>query len=220
MLVRCAVAAVAVSTALFVVMQAVAGDWLPPEISFSQYGVGPHGWIFSLFLITFGLAPLLLERAVPAHRAVRVLLLVGMAGCLVMALVRTDAGGLQHSLQAKIHMGGAVLGLSGSPLGCAGLLWQFRRTWRPVTAVLVVVSTSAILLLLVTATGVDTLGLGTETSWAVWQTVATLADMVLAIAAVGSVRPVPAGHADPGARDGGDPQHSSSSTRLTGSDPV
>lgn len=186
---RLGAACTAASAALFVAIQAVSGDWLPPEVSFSQYGVGPHGWIFSLFLVLFATAPLLVDRALPGPRVVRVLLLVGLVGCLVMALVRTDPGGLQHSLRAKIHMVGAALGLSGTPLGCAGLLWVHRRRLRTVTAALVVVSAAAIVLLLVTAAGVDTLGRGTVTSWAIWQTIAAVADVVISVLLVVAVRP-------------------------------
>lgn len=171
---------VLVSYVLLFVLQIVKDDWLPPEISFSQYGVGPWGWLFSLFLIAFAISPLLIERALPTRRWVRVLLVVGLIGCLVMAFVPTDPGGLQESTRAKVHMVGAAFGLSMTPLGCLGALLVHGRIRRSVPIALAVISTAAILLLLVTATGLDTLGVGTEKSWAVWQTVAALADLVLA----------------------------------------
>lgn len=169
------------SCLLLIAVQIVAGDWLPPEISFSQYGVGPHGWIFSLYLLSFAFAPLCLDRAHPTVRTVTVLLVVGMVGCAVMALVSTDPGGLQQSMRAKVHMAGSVVGLSLAPLGMAGSMWIARRVPRPLTAAVVGFSALSLILLLVSAVGVDTLNVGSPTSWAIWQTFAALADVALLV---------------------------------------
>lgn len=192
------IASLLLSYLLLIAMQILEHDWLPPRISISQYGVGRWGWMFSLFLLGFALAPLLSDRAVPSGRVVRVLLIIGLLGCLVMALVPTDPGGLQQSVRAKVHMGGSVLGLSMTPLGTAGALLRHRRVPAPVPLVLAAISIGGIVLLLVTATGVDTLGLGQETSWAIWQTVAAIADLLMVGVLVFAHRPysggAPAGH--------------------------
>ena len=192
------IASLLLSYLLLIALQILEHDWLPPRISISQYGVGQWGWMFSLFLLGFALAPLLSDRAVPSGRVVRVLLVIGLLGCLVMALVPTDPGGLQQSVRAKVHMGGSVLGLSMTPLGTAGALLRHRRVRAQVPVVLAAISIVGIVLLLVTATGVDTLGLGQETSWAIWQTVAAIADLVMVGVLVFAHRPDlgagPAGH--------------------------
>lgn len=166
---------------LLIAVQIVSGDWLPPAISFSQYGVGPHGWIFSLYLLSFAFAPVCLDRARPTVAAITVMLLIGLAGCALMALVSTDPGGLQHSMRAKVHMVGSVVGLGLTPLGMAGSMWIVHRVPRSVTLTVVGFSALSLILLLVSAVGVDTLGVGSVTSWAIWQTCAALADVVLLI---------------------------------------
>lgn len=173
------VVSVVLSYLLLIAVQIIKHDWLPPEISFSQYGVGAWGWLFSLFLVAFAAAPLMTERAVTSGRFVWALLVVGLFGCLVMALVPTDPGGLQESARARVHMTGSVFGLSMTPLGVAAALLRHRRVPPMLPILLAAVSTAAIALLLVSAAGVDTLGVGTVKSWAVWQTVAALADLVL-----------------------------------------
>lgn len=179
------------SCLLLIAVQIVSRDWLPPAISFSQYGVGPHGWIFALYLLSFALAPVCLDRALPTTRTITVMLLVGLAGCAVMAIVSTDPGGLQQSLRAKVHMVGSVVGLSLTPLGMAGSMWIVRRVPRPITLVVVGFSALSLILLVVSAFGVDTLGVGSATSWAVWQTCAALADVVLLVLMTVSGRPRP-----------------------------
>lgn len=183
-----AVAALA-SCLLLITVQIVSGDWLPPAISFSQYGVGPHGWLFSFYLLCFAFAPVCLDRARPTARTIAVMLLIGLAGCTLMALVSTDPGGLQHSMRAKVHMVGSVVGLSMTPLGMAGSMWIARRLPRPLIAAVIGFSTLSLILLLVSAVGVDTLGVGSVTSWAIWQTCAAVADVVLLILMTVSGRP-------------------------------
>jgi len=172
---------VVASWLLLVLVQADTGDWLPPEISFSQYGVGGHGWIFSLYLICLSVGPLCLDRAVPTGRVTRVLLVAGALGCLVMAVVRTDPGGLQQSTTAKVHMVASVIGLVAVPIGTAVAALRSGRTARILPWTFVAISTVSLVLLLISATGVDTLGVGANTSWAYWQTSAVLADTVLTV---------------------------------------
>lgn len=190
---RLGLAALTLTLVAFVLMQALKGDWMPPEISFSQYGVGPSWWAFSLFSVGVGATALCLDRAMPTHRAITWMLLVGAAGCLLMAIVHTDPGGLQQSTRAKVHMAGSVLGLVLVPLGGLGasLLSGRVRRWLPIT--LTLVSAVCLVLLLVSATGVDTLGVGTERSWALWQTGAVLADLggMVLLGLVARPRPEP-----------------------------
>ncbi|WP_029135911.1 DUF998 domain-containing protein [Nakamurella lactea] len=182
---------IAVGWLLFILMQWVSGDWLPPAISFSQYGVGPHGWLFSLYLLAFSIGPLLLDRANPTGRLTTTLLVIGFLGCLVMALVATDPGGLQQSPRAKVHMVGSVFGLSLVPIGCCLSLVRGRRVSRWLPLGLIGVSAVSLILLIVSATGVDTLGVGAAESWTYSQTGAAVVDMLMLVALVAGSRPLP-----------------------------
>jgi hypothetical protein len=174
----------AASIVLFVAMQAAAGVWFPPPISVSQYGIGPWGWIFSLWVTCISLAPVCLERALARRRTGRaslgrILLAVGLAGAFVMAVVRTQAGGAQTSLNAKVHMVGSIMTLACMPLGILALLWMLGRGWRWAGIVLTCVVACSLFLLLFAAAGYDTAGLGPHESWAFWQSVAVLTCVLL-----------------------------------------
>lgn len=174
---------------LFLVPE-IAGDPLPPEISFSQFGLGPNGWLFSLWVLLLPTAALLFWSVAPRRpRAALILLGIGAFGCLVMAIVRTDAGGLQASGNAQIHTAASVLALFGVPYGSFVLLWTHGRVWRGVGLALAAAHTVGIALLLLAATGLDTAGLGPSRSWAFWQFIAVLADhgLVLALAVATNV---------------------------------
>ncbi|MGI8417019.1 MAG: DUF998 domain-containing protein [Nakamurella sp.] len=174
---------------LFVGMQAAKGDWLPPQISVSQYGVGSYGWIFSLFCLALGATTLCMDRALPTGRLVRWLLVLGALGCLVMAFVHTDAGGLQQSPRAKIHMIASIVALTAMPIGmCLGVL-RGRRLNRLIPWSLTVFSAVCLVLLVMSAFGIDTLGVGSNKSWAIWQTGAALAEMVLSVVQIAASRP-------------------------------
>ncbi|NNG34347.1 DUF998 domain-containing protein [Nakamurella aerolata] len=199
---RLGLAALLLTLLMAVLMQALKGDWMPPEISFSQYGVGPSWWAFSLFSLGVAATPLCFDRAMPTHRAITWMLLIGAAGCLLMAIVHTDAGGLQQSTRAKVHMVGSVVGLVMVPLGAFGASVLSGRIHRWVPICLTLISAACLVLLLVSAAGVDTLGVGTQRSWALWQTGAVLADvagmLLLAVLARPRRQPPPGG---------GDPRH-------------
>lgn len=174
---------IAAALVLLFVIPEVNHDPLPPEISFSQFGLGPNGWLFSLWAVMLAVGCLALYRACPVRsRLALVLLLIGAFGCIVMAIVRTDAGGAQTSVNAQIHTAASVLALFGLPYGCLAALWQFGRRWRQLGLVVTVVHTVGIALLLLAATGLDTAGLGQERSWAFWQLIAVLADHALGVA--------------------------------------
>ena len=107
------------------------GRPVPPEISLSQYGVGPDGWLFSLWVVVIAAVPVLCYRYRPVPGPARWFLAVGVVGNLVMAIVRTDEGGLQLSTQSKIHTGGAVLAMVGLPLGMVLALWYANAVGAP-----------------------------------------------------------------------------------------
>lgn len=188
---RAGVACVVASIVLCVVVQVVSGDYLPPEVSFSQYGVGPHGWIFSLWAVLFPLGPLCFVRYRPARRLAVWLLWICFAGCLLMAIVRTDPSGLQQSLNSRVHTAGSVLALFGLPLGVSFALDHAAQRWRVAAWALTAVAAITLILLLVSATGVDTVGIGAAHSWAFWQTGALFADIALLIVHALGVRTVP-----------------------------
>ncbi len=188
---RAGVACVVAAIVLSVAVQVVSGDYLPPEISFSQYGVGPHGWIFSLLAVTFSLGPLCFVRYRPARRLAVVLLWISFAGSLLMAIVRTDPSGLQLSLNSRVHTAGSVLALFGLPLGVSFALDRAATRWRAAAWALTAVVAICLTLLLISAAGVDTAGLGPAHSWAFWQTGAFLADIGLLVVHALGVRTVP-----------------------------
>ena len=164
---------------LWIVVQVVADDPFPPEISLSQYGLGPHGWIFSLWVILLATSPLLLFRARPVPGPAKWLLAAGYLGVWTMALVRTDEGIQAMSPHAKVHMYGAVLAMVFLPLGILSVLRYStrlraagrrpRHRGRGASASLVLVS----------AVGVDTAGLGAAKSWALWQGTMLIIEMAL-----------------------------------------
>ncbi len=173
----------ALSFPICVLLQALHHDFFPPEISVSQYGTGPTGWVFTLWTVTLSLAVLALVIGGPelysarAHGA-HLWLAIGSSGLLVMGVVRTDVGGAQHSWHAKVHTAASIVGLLAIPIGMALALSWARTWWRRAAWSLVVLSDAALLLVLVSAFGVATPGLDAPHSWALWQAVAVTVDMV------------------------------------------
>lgn len=51
------------TVAASIVMQEAKGDFLPPQVSMSQYGVGRYGWSFTLTLTLWALASLAMAAA-------------------------------------------------------------------------------------------------------------------------------------------------------------
>jgi hypothetical protein len=164
----------------WLIMQLVSGDWLTPEISMSQYGVGPSGWIFSAWSVVLGGTVVVMTLTTPGTtRAVRSIAWLGAVGAVVMAVVRTDAGGAQESLQAKVHAVGATVALVGLLVACVLCLDRARQPWRAASLVLGVVSLTAIALVGVAAFGVDLFGRDSHDAWALWQGVSVIVDLVL-----------------------------------------
>lgn len=209
---------------LWVVMQALAGDPFPPEISVSQYGLGPTGWVFTVWALALAAAPLLLLPSLPpgrvpapaspgrsgvdgsradirppragaalgpatALRPAAALLWAGFAGAAVMAVVRTDEGGGAMSGHARIHMAGAVVALVFLPAGILLALRDAEPWARRSAAVLAVAAAVTGTLVVVSATGVDTVGWGAPRSWALWQgTLIVLEMLMVGVSAVAAGR--------------------------------
>jgi hypothetical protein len=165
---------------LFIGLQQINHDYFPPNVSISQYGVGPNGWVFTSWSALTVLGSLAVYAANPVRtRAVGYWLSIGGAGLLLMGIIRTDADGLQHSWHAKVHMISSIVALIALPIGLGlGLHWA-RKWWRRVGLTLLVLSDAALIMVGVSALGVATPGFDPEHSWALWQSVAATLDMVL-----------------------------------------
>jgi hypothetical protein len=165
-------------------LQWVNADWFPPEISVSQYGIGPRGWVFTCWSALLALSVVGLARGGPelgARRARSVYgwLTVGCVGLLVMGTVRTDAGGVQQSWHARTHQVASILALLTLPVGIVLALGWARRTWRRAAVALAVLSAASLLLVLASALGMPSLGMDPPHAWAFWQSVAVTVDLLL-----------------------------------------
>lgn len=172
--------AAAASLVLCVLVQWVNHDFLPPDISISQYGLGPHGWVFTVWVAMVALAVLTLQAGgTVRHHRVGNWLAAGSVGLLVMGVVRTDGDGLQQSLHARVHMIGSIVALIALPLGMALVMSHASPRWRTGSWILVGLSSLCLILVLISAAGVATPGLDAQRSWSLWQSVAVTSDMVL-----------------------------------------
>ncbi len=155
-------------------------DFLPPAISLSQYGVGPFGWLFTVYALGVAAAAVCCYLSQRMRGGiVKAGYFLGAAGITVMGLVRTDTGGAQASWHAKVHLVGAVVALVALPLA---VWWNSRLFGRAVwvaNSALTLVGAVSLVLLLLAAAGMDTAGMGAPASWAFWQAVAVLADQLL-----------------------------------------
>jgi hypothetical protein len=173
--VRCCAA---LSWLLWVAMQVIAEDPFPPEISISQYGLGGTGWVFTAWAVALAGAPVLLLRGAPVPGPAGWLIAVGFAGAVVMAVVRTDEGVGLTTWYAKVHMVGAVTALVFLPLGMLlALRFAGRRFWM--VGVGLVVAAGVVGVLVLVSTGIDTVGIGRAHSWALWQGVLVVIDMLM-----------------------------------------
>jgi len=165
-------------------LQWINHDWFPPEISVSQYGLGPRGWVFSCWCALLALSVLALaaggsQWGAPPARSVYGCLLAGSVGLLVMGVIRTDAGGAQQSWHARAHMIGSILALVTLPVGILLAMRWATRPLRRAALALATISAGALLLVLASAMGAATPGMDAEQSWAFWQAVAVTVDMLL-----------------------------------------
>jgi hypothetical protein len=83
------------------------------------------------------------------------------------------------STQAKVHMFGAIIALSCLPLGMLLALLRSRRPWRSMGLVLGAAAIVAGLLVVLSAIGLDTAGIGAPASWALWEGTLTIIEMML-----------------------------------------
>lgn len=166
---------------LCVLLQWINDDWFPPDISVSQYGVGPRGWVFSCWTALLALSMLALTCGGPTRepRGLRWWVGSGIAGLLAMGIVRTDSGGAQHSWHARVHMAAAIITLLALPVAIVLALRWARRPWRRAALALTAISAAALLLVLASALGLPTLGMSAQHSWAFWQSVAVTVDLML-----------------------------------------
>jgi hypothetical protein len=183
-------------------LQWINHDWFPPEVSVSQYGVGPRGWVFTCWSALLALSVLALaaggsELGVRPTRSVYCWLVVGSAGLLVMGIIRTDAGGAQQSWHAQAHTVGSSLALITLPVGILLAMRWASRPWRRAALALTAISAAALVLVLASALGAANLGMDAEHSWAFWQAVAVTADMLLVgtFALAGAIHRAPGGPA-------------------------
>lgn len=164
---------------LWVALQVLADDPFPPEISVSQYGLGPTGWVFTVWAAALGAAPLLLLAGAAAPGPTRPVLWVGFAGAALMAVVRTDEGGGAMSGHAQAHMAGAVVALVFLPLGIVLALRGAPPAARRLALALTALAAVLGVLVIMSATGLDTAGLGAGGSWALWQGALVVVEMIL-----------------------------------------
>ena len=164
---------------LWIAMQVIAKDPFPPEISLSQYGLGGAGFVFSLWAIGLGVTPLLLLRYRPVDGPAQPVAWMAFVAAVLTGLIRTDEGGLQLSLAAKAHQVVAVLALVLLPLAVLfSMVTADRRWWRP--AVWIAFATAGVgMLVLVSAAGIDTAGIGAPASWALWEGTLGVLEMML-----------------------------------------
>jgi hypothetical protein len=188
----------AVGWAGWIVVQLVNHDPFPPEISLSQYGLGATGWLFSVWVIVLAAGPLVLLRYRPVPGPARSLVLIGFLATVVMALVRTDEGAPQMTAHAKVHMAAAVVALVFLPLGMLAALRYAERRWFRLGIALVAVGALVGVLILLAAAGMDTAGWGPGRSWALWQGILIVIEMLLVTlfaAAIKTVEPGSVHHA-------------------------
>ncbi len=172
--------AAALSLVLCVVVQWINHDFFPPDVSISQYGIGPRGWVFTLWAAMVALAVLTLQAGGTVHQHhIGNWLAAGSVGLVVMGVVRTDADGLQQSLHARVHMIASIVALVALPIGMALAMSHAKPRWRRTAWVMFGLSALCLVLVLISAGGVATPGLDAQHSWSLWQSVAVTLDMLL-----------------------------------------
>ncbi|MDQ4037545.1 MAG: DUF998 domain-containing protein [Actinomycetota bacterium] len=180
-----------------VAMQAVSGDWFPPEVSISQYGVGEHDWMLTMTLLLMaGASTLLLWGAYRQGSASRWQVAlpwtVWILALVVMAWVPTNEWPGPLSLSGEVHQAAAVCGLFSAPIGAVLMvapLGRQARTGPAARARIVVIGTAALSwfflgLLVLTNIDIDVTGLGYRRAWSLHQTIAVVLDIVMIFALI------------------------------------
>lgn len=194
-----------------VAMQAVSGDWFPPEVSISQYGVGDLGWMLTMTLLLLaGASALLLwgaDRLAP-NRPWPVILTwsVWIIALTIMAFVPTNEFPDPLTLTGKVHQGAAIFGLFIAPISAVLMVGIHPRDVPNTVAARARSAAVAcgglswffLGLLLLTNIDIDITGLGYKHAWSLHQTVAVVLDIVMVFALIiclraregaGAVRP-------------------------------
>lgn len=173
------------------VMQARAGEWLPPRNSVSQYANSPGQAAFVVALIALGLAAVVVALIVPrASRADRIgaaLLLIAGCGFVLAAVVPAPPVGGIAPLNDVLHQAGGIFGTFALTIGGTLLSWLHRDS-VPGRVLLAVASSSVVFLALLTLVNfdIDVVGFGRRESWALHQS-ASLVCMVVVVALLPSV---------------------------------
>lgn len=180
-----------------VAMQAVGGDWFPPEVSISQYGVGEYGWMLTMTLLFLaGASALLLwgtYRQGPGRRwQVALPWTVWILALIVMGFVPTNEWPAPLSLTGQVHLAAAVCGLFAAPIGAVLMVASLGRGAGPGPAAparIIVIASAALSwfflgLLLLTNIDIDFTGLGYRRAWALHQTIAVVLDIVMIFALI------------------------------------
>lgn len=185
-------------------MQAVSGDWFPPDVSISQYGVGRYGWMLTVTLLCLAAASALLlwgAYRLGSARQWRVVLpwTVWILALVVMAFVPTNEWPAPLSLTGQIHQAAAVIGLFVAPIGAMvmvgiGARQSGHTDGRPGKRAETVAVGSALLgwfflvLLLLTNIDIDVTGLGYQRAWSLHQSIAVVLDIIMVFALIISLR--------------------------------
>jgi len=184
-----------------IAIQAVSGDWFPPEVSISQYGVGEYGWMLTMTLLFLAAASALLLWGAHRQEAARswpVILpwSVWILALVVMAFVPTNEWPGPLTLTGQVHQAAAICGLFAAPIAAVLMVGLGARSARGTAGrqARTIVITSALLswfflgLLLLTNIDIDLTGLGYRRAWSLHQTVAVLLDIVMVFALIISLR--------------------------------
>lgn len=171
-----------------IVMQAGKGDFLPPKVSMSQYGVGPFGWTFTITLILLAVGSVAIAiadlRRLPAPPRAATTLTAVWAICVVLtALIPADPDQSMPTLTGRAHTLFASLALIVLPIAAVIRVTLARRqppkALRTCMCVIAFMSELSLGLLVLAAMGIDLTGLGPHSAWALYESSSVVLDVVL-----------------------------------------
>ena len=176
------------TVAASIVMQEAKGDFLPPQVSMSQYGVGRYGWSFTLTLTLWALASLAMAaadvlRAPPPPVVVTALLVVWSICTVLVGIIRADEDTSAPTAGGRAHM--LLAGLALIVLPIAALIRVSVGPRQPpilmgaAVCSLAVISGLSLLMLVLAAFGTDITGLGAHVAWALYETISVVTDVVI-----------------------------------------
>ena len=171
-----------------IVMQIGKGDFLPPKVSMSQYGVGLFGWTFTITLMLLAAGSVAMAvsdtRRLPRPPRVVTILIAVWAFCLVItALVSADPDQSVPTIYGRAHTLFASLALIVLPIAAVFRVTLGRRQppkpLRIAVCVIAVASEISLALLILAAMGTDFTGLGPHSAWAFYEASSVVLDVVL-----------------------------------------